>query len=53
LFSPSSKGINQWRFIFIDDLETIQKLKVCKPTGTCPFETAPLTVVFCAGETVI
>jgi hypothetical protein len=53
LFSPSSKGINPWRFIFIDDLETIQKLKVCKPTGTGPLETAPLAVVFCAGETVI
>jgi nitroreductase len=52
LRSPSSKGINPWRFIFIDDLETIQKLKVCKPTGTGPLETAPLAVVFCADETV-
>lgn len=52
LRSPSSKGINPWRFIFIDELETIQKLKVCKPTGTGPLETAPLAVVFCADDTV-
>lgn len=52
LRSPSSKGINPWRFIFIDDLETIQKLKVLKPTGTGPLETAPMAVVFCADETV-
>ena len=52
LRSPSSKGINPWRFIFIDDRETIQKLKVSKPTGTGPLETAPLAVVFCANDTV-
>lgn len=52
LRSPSSKGINPWRFIFIDDRETIQKLKVLKPTGTGPLETAPMAVVFCADDTV-
>ena len=52
LRSPSSKGINPWKFIFIDDLETIQKLEECKPTGTGPLDTAPLVVVFCADETV-
>lgn len=52
LRSPSSKGINPWRFIFVDNLETIQKLKVCKPTGTGPLETAPLAVVFCADDTL-
>jgi nitroreductase len=52
LRSPSSKGINPWKFIFIDDLETIQKLKVFKPTGTGPLYTAPLAVVFCADETL-
>jgi len=52
LRSPSSKGINPWNFIFIDDLETIQKLKECKPTGAGPLDTAPLAVVICADETV-
>jgi nitroreductase len=52
LRSPSSKGINPWKFIFIDDLETIQKLKLFKPSGASPLETARLAVVFCADETV-
>ncbi|KAF0237607.1 MAG: hypothetical protein FD181_1845 [Prolixibacteraceae bacterium] len=52
LRSPSSKAINPWKFIFIDDREMIQKLKSFKPTGTAPLETAPLAVVFCADETV-
>ena len=52
LRSPSSKGINPWQFIFIDEKETIQKLKTAKNSGTGPLETAPLTVVFCADETV-
>jgi nitroreductase len=52
LRSPSSKGINPWQFIFIDDLETIQKLKLCKPSGAGPLDTAPLAVVFCADETL-
>ena len=52
LRSPSSKGINPWQFIFIDERETILKLKECKPTGTSPLETSPLAVVFCADDTV-
>jgi nitroreductase len=52
LRSPSSKGINPWQFIFIDEKETIQKLKIAKPTGTDPLETAPLAVAFCADETL-
>jgi nitroreductase len=52
LRSPSSKGINPWVFIFVDDSDKIQKLKNCKPHGTVPLQTAPLAVVFCADETV-
>ncbi len=52
LRSPSSKGINPWQFIFVDDRETIQKLKESKPTGTGPLDTAPLAVVFCADDTL-
>lgn len=51
LRSPSSKNINAWEFIFIDDLAIIQKLKSCKPHGTTPLETAPLAIVICADET--
>ena len=52
LRSPSSKGINPWQFIFVDDKETLKNLKVSKPTGTSPIETTPLAVVFCADNDV-
>lgn len=52
LRSPSSKGINPWAFIFVDEKETIQQLKNCKSHGAGPLETSPLAVVICADETV-
>ena len=51
LRSPSSKNMNTWEFVFIDDLEIIQKLKSCKPNGAAPLDTAPLAVVVCADKT--
>lgn len=51
LRSPSSKNINPWEFIFVDNPETISKLKECKPHGVTPLKTAPLAVVVCADET--
>ncbi|MEN8116826.1 MAG: nitroreductase family protein [Bacteroidota bacterium] len=50
LRSPSSKNINPWEFVFVDDREVIEKLKLCKPHGTKPLQTAPLAVVVCADE---
>ncbi len=52
LRAPSSKGINPWQFIFIDDKETLKKLKLSKPTGAGPLDSAPMAVVFCADETL-
>jgi len=52
LRSPSSKGINPWRFIFVNEKDTILKLKESKRTGTSPMETAQLAVVFCADENI-
>ena len=52
LRSPSSKGINPWVFVFVDEKEIIQQLKNCKPHGAGPLETAPMAVVICADETV-
>ncbi len=52
LRSPSSKGINPWVFVFVEEPETIQQLKNCKLHGAGPLETAPLAVVICADETV-
>ena len=51
LRSPSSKNINPWEFIFVDDEAIIRKLKDAKPHGVKPLETAPLAVVVCADET--
>lgn len=51
LRSPSSKNINPWEFIFVDDLEKISQLKQCKPHGVTPLNSAPLAVVICADET--
>jgi nitroreductase len=51
LRSPSSKNINTWEFIFVHDLDIIQKLKHCKPYGAAPLDTAPLAVVVCSSKT--
>lgn len=51
LRSPSSKNINPWEFVFVDDEELVLKLKDCKPHGTTPLATAPLAIVVCADET--
>ncbi|MFW5831693.1 MAG: nitroreductase family protein [Prolixibacteraceae bacterium] len=51
LRSPSSKNINPWEFIFIDDDAIIRKLKDAKPHGVKPLKTAPLAVVVCADAT--
>lgn len=52
LRSPSSKNINPWEFIFVDDKEQIHKLSECKPHGVTPLKTARLAVVICANETL-
>jgi len=52
LRSPSSKNINPWEFIFVEDPELIARMKGCRPHGTTPLATAPLAVVMCADETL-
>ena len=52
LRSPSSKNINPWEFIFVDDSDLIAGLKKCKPHGVTPLSTAPLAIVVCADETL-
>ena len=52
LRSPSSKNINPWEFIFVDNPELISSMKNCKPSGTTPLGSAPLAVVVCADETL-
>jgi len=52
LRSPSSKNINPWEFIFVDNPDLLAKLKNCKPHGTTPLRSAPLAVVICADESL-
>ena len=51
LRSSSSKNINPWEFIFVNDKEIISRLKDCKPHGIMPLKTAPIAIVVCADET--
>lgn len=51
LRSPSSKNINPWEFIFVDDKNIIGRLNECKSHGVTSLKTAPLVIVVCADET--
>ena len=48
LRSPSSRSINPWRFIVIDNRETITQLSSAKPHGSSFLKGAPLCIVVCA-----
>ncbi|MCJ7499834.1 nitroreductase family protein, partial [bacterium] len=43
--SPTSRSINPWEFIVIDDRTTIGKLSRCKPHGAGFLSSAPVAVV--------
>lgn len=51
LRSPSSRGINPWEFILVDDPETLQKLSGSKQHGAEFLKNAPFAVVVCADST--
>lgn len=42
--SPSSRSINPWEFIVVDDKKTILELSRCKPHGAGFLSSAPLAV---------
>jgi nitroreductase len=48
LRAPSSRGINPWEFIFVDDHEIMIKLSGAKQHGSEFLKGAPLGVVVCA-----
>ncbi len=48
LRSPSSRGLNPWRFIVVDDPRIIANLSAAKPHGAAFLKNAPLAVVICA-----
>ena len=47
LRSPTSRNIDPWEFIFVDDRELLPRLAVCKPHGARFLEHAPLGIVVC------
>lgn len=47
LRAPSSRGINPWEFILVDDCEIIHKLSEAKQHGSEFLKNAPLAIVVC------
>ncbi len=48
LRAPSSRGINPWEFILVDDPEILAQLAVAKQHGAEFLKNAPLGIVVCA-----
>ena len=48
LMAPSSKGLNPWQFIVIDDKETLKKLAGCKQMGSSFLKDAALAIAVVA-----
>ncbi len=48
LRAPSSRNIDPWEFIFVDDRALLKKLAGCKPHGARFLEQAALGIVICA-----
>lgn len=51
LRAPSSRGINPWEFILVDDPELLRKLSEAKQHGSQFLKNAPLAIVVCADST--
>jgi len=50
LRSPTSRNINSWRFLFVDDNVILEKLSSAKESGSSFLSNAPLGVVVCGEE---
>jgi len=48
---PSSRGINPWTFVFVDEAGVIDKLSRSKEHGSEFLKGAPLAIVVCGDET--
>ena len=48
---PSSRGINPWTFIFVDERELLQQLSQAKEQGSAFLKDAALGIVVCGDET--
>jgi nitroreductase len=50
LRSPSSRGINPWSFIFVDQAELLEQLSKAKEHGSDFVKNAALAIVVCGDE---
>jgi nitroreductase len=48
LRAPSSRSLNPWEFVFVEDAARLQRLAQAKPHGASFLAKAPLGVVVCA-----
>jgi nitroreductase len=51
LRAPSSRGINPWEFVVVDDRELLSSLSHAKKHGAEFLKNAPLAIVVCADST--
>jgi nitroreductase len=51
LLCPSSRGINPWTFVFVDDAELLKQLAKAKEHGSSFLKDAALGIVVCGDET--
>jgi nitroreductase len=51
LRAPTSRNINPWRFIVVDDHDLLHKLSASKQHGSAFLKGAPLGIVVCADST--
>lgn len=47
LRAPSSRNLDPWEFIFVDDRELLTELSACKPHGAAFLKGAALGIVVC------
>ncbi|GAK59433.1 NAD(P)H-dependent dehydrogenase/reductase [Candidatus Vecturithrix granuli] len=50
LRSPSSRGLNPWEFVFVDQPDLLAQLASAKPHGSAFLQQAALGVVVCGDE---
>ena len=51
LRAPSSRNINPWEFVIVDDRKLLERLAKAKAHGSAFLKGAPLGIVICADET--
>ncbi|MGD9731873.1 MAG: nitroreductase family protein [Desulfamplus sp.] len=52
LRSPSSRGLNPWRFVVVDRQDILERLSNSKHHGSSFLKEAPLGIVVCADENI-